>query len=155
MKILVTVGTTRFDKLIKQIASISALPHMANNFFMCQKANGLSNPETENYKEVEFIQSIENEYSHYDLVISHAGAGSIFSLLDHEKKIIIAPNLDRLDKHQSDIAKYMGEKEFAMICWYIEDLENLIINSSSFQPKKFELVRFFKNDEFIDHINNA
>lgn len=47
MKILVTVGTTRFDKLIKQIASISALPHMANNFFMCQKANGLSNPETE------------------------------------------------------------------------------------------------------------
>lgn len=37
MKILVTVGTTRFDKLIKQIASISALPHMANNFFYVPK----------------------------------------------------------------------------------------------------------------------
>ncbi len=37
MKILVTVGTTRFDKLIKQIASISALPHMANNFFCAKR----------------------------------------------------------------------------------------------------------------------
>lgn len=155
MKILVTVGTTRFDKLIKQIRAISALPDMADNFFMCQKADGLSNSETHNFKEVNFIQSIENHYSEYDLVISHAGAGSIFSLLDYEKKIIIAPNLDRLDKHQSDIARYMGDKQFALICWNVEDIERLINIACSFQPNKFELVRFFKNDEFIDLINNA
>nr|WP_232623333.1 PssE/Cps14G family polysaccharide biosynthesis glycosyltransferase [Citrobacter koseri] len=152
---MVTVGTTRYDKLIAQVASLASSPEMSEHRFLCQRSDGLSFPETDNYKEVDYIQCIEKRYPEFDLIITHAGAGSIFSLIDYGKKIIIVPNLERIDKHQADIAKYMGEHDYAIICWDMEELGLLIKKSIDFQIKPFKMVRFFKDDEFVEKINNA
>lgn len=155
MNILVTVGTTRYDKLIAQVASLASSSEMSEHVFFCQRADGLSFPETDNYKEMDYIPYIEKRYPEFDLVITHAGAGSIFSLIDNGKKIIIVPNLDRIDKHQADIAQYMGEHDYSIICWDVNKLGSLIKKAINFQIKPFKMVRFFKDDEFVEKINNA
>ena len=105
MKIFVTVGTTKFDGLIEYID---------NNFdskkyeVFFQIADGKYIPK--NFPYVRFVSNIKNFFLKCDIVITHAGAGSIYELLELNKKIIIVPNLERKDKHQLDIALFMEKK---------------------------------------------
>ena len=83
MKIFVTVGTTKFDSLIKYIDK-----NIKNENFQIemQIADGYYKPI--NYKYFSFTSDIENLYLDSDVVITHAGAGSIYHLLELRKRII-------------------------------------------------------------------
>lgn len=110
MKILVTVGTTTFDSLIEFLDN-----HLDRKYeVLFQIANGKYIPKKFRY--ITFTNEIDVIYKEYDYIITHAGAGTIYKLLDLEKKFIVVPNLDRVDGHQTDISKFLEDELYALNC---------------------------------------
>ncbi|HEQ3534789.1 TPA: glycosyltransferase [Vibrio parahaemolyticus] len=142
MKIFVTVGTTKFDTLIRAVDFSS---DTESHQYTYQIADGEYKPSSGSY--FTFTSDIEDYYNQADIVITHAGAGSIYGLLERNKTIIIVPNLDRVDKHQSDIADFMEEGGYARVCYNMEIIGEIINSVVEFQPKRFIKKDFFKQEE--------
>ncbi|MDD2698434.1 MAG: glycosyltransferase [Arcobacteraceae bacterium] len=139
MKIFVTVGTTKFDSLIKSVdENLLDLDYEVT----MQISDGNYKP-----KHFEFTNEIQKYFREADVVITHAGAGSIYELLELGKKIIIVPNFDRIDKHQSDIADYMDKNNYAKS---IYNIVNVIEALKSHNFDEFKKENFFKAQEIID-----
>ncbi|HBH7894984.1 TPA: glycosyltransferase [Vibrio vulnificus] len=148
MNVLVTVGTTSFDTLVKACDLIAEDKENVN--FLCQIGNGTYIPK--NGKYVRFTDDIESLYDQADLVICHAGAGTIYRLLELEKKVILVPNLERIDKHQSDISVYMERRGYLSVVWSINDLKNVFERQDNFNPISFRKDSFFKYNEIANFI---
>ena len=107
MKILITVGTTPFDSLIK-----AADVQLGQNHKLIFQ---ISEGEPKSGHSFKFTDDIERYYNDADLIISHGGAGTIYRVLELGKKLIIVPNLDRIDNHQLDICDFMQKNKHAAI----------------------------------------
>lgn len=147
MNIFVTVGTTKFDSLI---GAVDKVAKNDGNTYIYQIANGEYKPLFGNY--FTFTKCIDKYYSQADVVITHAGAGSIYTLLERRKKIIIVPNLDRVDKHQSDISEFMEKGQYAKVCNDLDSIEQLIKGIGSFNPNQFLKIDFFKEKEIASFL---
>jgi len=141
MKVFVTVGTTIFTDLIKKVDTIKGLEAVM------QISNDGYVPK--NYKFYDFCEDIDTYYNWADVVITHAGAGSVYQLLELDKKVIIIPNLSRVDSHQIDIANYMEEMQYALVCYDLNELEKSISNISSFDKVPYKSDPFNKSDEIM------
>lgn len=144
MKVLFTVGTTPFDSLCKYLDN--NLDKSTDITFQIAKAKY----KPVNFPFIEYTDDINKLYNESDIIISHAGAGSIYNLLEKEKIIILVPNLERIDKHQNDIAKYMNENNYAISVNSFEEIENVLKNIQNIQIRKFEKTNFFKTEEIIN-----
>lgn len=140
MKILVTVGTTSFDSMIEAADKCAA--KLDDHQFTFQIADGRYIPQYGDY--FNFSDSISDYYSQSDGIITHAGAGSTYKLLELRKKIIVVPNLDRVDKHQSDIANFLEENNYALVVWKLSNLQEILNSIDDFQPTIFEKQHFLK-----------
>lgn len=148
MKIFVTVGTTSFDKMIEKVDNFFLKESDFNVTF--QIADGKYIPVSGKY--FSYTDKIYDYYNEADVVITHAGAGTIYTLLEMEKKIIAIPNLERIDKHQKDLAKYMESNNYLMVCWDYENLPFVIGSIRDFTPSKYKKNHFFKYDEIVDFV---
>jgi len=146
MNIFVTVGTTGFDDLIRYIDLLET------EFTVIMQISNEAQYIPNNHRYFEFTDDIEQYYTAADIVVTHAGAGSIYRLLELNKRIIIVPNMSRIDSHQMDIADYMDRNKFALVCRDIHQLGDMIetINSSDIRPYVHD--SFFKCDEIISLI---
>lgn len=147
MKILVTLGTTRFDSLIKFIDE-----NISDNDYeiIMQIADGVYKPK--NFEYFTYIEDIKSYYENSDLIICHAGAGTIYQLLEMKKKLIIVPNLDRIDKHQSDISNFMNKNNYALTIENYNEIKNKIELSKNIKLDEFVKDPFFKVKEIHDFI---
>jgi len=146
MKILITVGTTPFDKLIRYCdeklnESLMITMQISNNARYIPKR----------FAYFRFANNIISYYTSADLVITHAGAGSIFTLLEMKKRIIVIPNLERDDHHQNDLANIVSSKQWGLVCWNYEDLPSLIERSIKFPLVPYERKEFF-GGQFLDEL---
>lgn len=142
--IFVTVGTTPFDELIEYIDNLEI-----EDEIILQISNEAKYiPKKKN--SFKFTKNINDYYEKADIIISHAGAGSIYNLLEKNKKIIIIPNLSRVDTHQLDITQYMQKENYAITCQNINQLDKIIKNIDSYKLKKYEKDVFFKAHEIKD-----
>ena len=73
-----------------------------------------------------------------DIVISHAGAGSIINALRNRKPLIIVPRLveygEHTNSHQRDLAKAMNERGKAIACMEMGGLEEAMKQAWKFRP---------------------
>ncbi|KAK7467034.1 N-acetylglucosaminyldiphosphodolichol N-acetylglucosaminyltransferase catalytic subunit alg13 [Stygiomarasmius scandens] len=119
MLAFVTVGSTRFDSLVNRVLSdaiLSALRDRGYTKLVVQCGNSefayahLLEPETrleQNGVSIElwkFKPSLQEEYERADLVVSHAGSGTILDVLRMKKPLIVVPNPTLLDNHQEELA---------------------------------------------------
>ena len=143
MKILVTVGTTQFNELIKYIDL-----NIKDHKIIFQIATGNYIPS--NHKYFTFSENFNLYINSCNIVITHSGAGSVYSLLEMGKKIIVVPNLERIDKHQKELASYVEKNNYAYVAWELEQINSLI---DSIETKEFEV---YKKDPFnkVSEINN-
>lgn len=147
MKFFITVGNTRFDSLFRALDSIAA---SSEHEFIGQISDGSYIPK--NFPSFTFKKDISSQIEEADAVICHAGAGSIFRLLENNKKLIVVFNTDRIDEHQRDIASFVQSELFALTCWDLTELESLIAKLASFTPKKYFKDDFHKVDKIIDYL---
>jgi beta-1,4-N-acetylglucosaminyltransferase len=144
--IFVTVGTTPFDSLIEYLDNMKT----EEEIILQISKDAKYIPKNKVY--FKFISNINEYYEKASLIITHAGAGSIYNLLEKNKKLIIVPNIERVDTHQLDITEYMKKKNYALTCLDINSLSNVIKNVNNTIFKKYEKEPFFKDKEITTFI---
>ncbi|KAG8929767.1 N-acetylglucosaminyldiphosphodolichol N-acetylglucosaminyltransferase catalytic subunit alg13 [Tulasnella sp. 417] len=122
----VTVGSTKFDALIQQVLADATLQKLRENGFtdlVIQAGNSVL-PVGWNLTAEEvrgdigglsvtvwkFKASLSDEIECADLVVSHAGSGTILDTLRAGKRLIVVPNNTLLDDHQTELAKALHER---------------------------------------------
>lgn len=131
--IFVTVGTTAFDSLIQTVDEIST---QIEEKIICQIADGKYVPKNCEY--FRFKTTLEEEFKKADLVICHGGAGTLFNLLGLHKRVISVPNLERKDKHQTDLIDTLSEDNYIISCYKLSELETKIRSSRKVSLKLYE-----------------
>ena len=148
MKIFVTVGTTSFDSLIRFVDE----KFQKNEYEVTlQISEGKYIPK--NFEYFQFSENIDFYYKNCDIVITHAGAGSIYRLLEIKKKMIIIPNIERVDKHQIEIAEFMKENGYALMCSDFNELHFAVDQIRNTELKVFQKEDFFAHFQIRNMLN--
>lgn len=61
-----------------------------------------------------YISEIDNVFASSDLIISHAGSGSILSGLRMGKDMIVVPNSKLMDNHQVELAEVLQREGYLL-----------------------------------------
>ncbi|KAF8061584.1 glycosyltransferase family 1 protein [Lyophyllum atratum] len=126
MLAFVTVGSTRFDSLVESVLSSPVLSSLrlkgytqlvvqcGNSSFELAssvKSEGSLGMEREGVaiELWKFKPTLEKEYGDADLVISHAGSGTILDVLRRGKPLIVVVNSTLLDNHQQELASALAD----------------------------------------------
>lgn len=101
MKIFVVVGTQEpFDRLIKAIDDWAVRSKHSDIFAQISNAQYVP----KGFKSTDFIspELFDQKFKEADLIVSHAGMGTIISALQHSKPIIVMPRLAIYHEHRND-----------------------------------------------------
>ncbi|KAL0947049.1 hypothetical protein HGRIS_013191 [Hohenbuehelia grisea] len=124
MRVFVTVGSTKFDSLVQAVLSPEVIGSLRNKQYtelVIQCGNSESGSETNIQAGTEtrfttdgvnivlwrFKPSLNDEFTTADLIISHAGSGTILDVLRTGKPLIVVPNPTLLDNHQEELASVL------------------------------------------------
>lgn len=142
-KILIQHGKTNIDEFLNRIQNL-----------------GIETVDFCNFKQIdENIQKSE-------IIISHAGVGTIMETLKSNKNIIVIPRLEKYkehtNNHQLDIAKEFSKKGYIRIATNYEELKKAIenIEKTKDENNKKEKREKFKsntkkfNKRLIEYIEN-
>ncbi|EAU88251.1 glycosyltransferase 28 [Coprinopsis cinerea okayama7 len=126
MRVFVTVGSTKFDALVQKVLTdevLSALKKRGYSEIVVQCGNSFfaghdSVGDVEHVVQRgsvtvtiwKFKPSLEEEYEKADLVISHAGSGTILDVLRRGKPMIVVPNPTLLHNHQQELADALADQ---------------------------------------------
>ncbi|KJP85209.1 hypothetical protein AK88_05168 [Plasmodium fragile] len=141
--LFVTVGSYKFDDLIKQIDT--------KDFHMFLRSEGFtkmsiqigegtyepkliyrhsSNGEKQFLKRVKFFRYKKDLLKYFqkaDLILSHAGAGTTFEGLRMNKKMLIVVNDKLVDNHQLEFARRLSSLNYLEVCECLEDLRPRVL----------------------------
>jgi len=137
--IFVTVGTGKFEKLVK---AADELAEKIKEKVIIQK--GKSKYEVKFAESFEFTTEFDDYVKKARVIISHGGAGTIYLLLEKGKKVIGLANLNRIDKHQEEILEQLDKQGYLLYCkdFNLEDYLNKL--------KKTKLKKYKKPGFWID-----
>ena len=147
--VFVTVGTTKFDALIQAVDTIEvadALVKQGYTALVIQKGAGRYQVQTlvplgrqhhqhSNGLQVqvfEFAPSLADYMKQADLIISHAGSGSIFEALRLGKPLVAVPNAILMDNHQAELAEHLAHLKYIIAArpdTLVHTLQHLSIDS--------------------------
>ncbi len=138
--ILVTVGTDthQFDRLLREVGRLVEEKKIKEEVVA---QTGISEYKPKNYRHSGFFS--EEEFSALlkksDIIISHAGAGSVIRSLEYGKAAIIVPRRkkygEHTDDHQMELAKEIEKEGRAIVVYDIGELESAIKKARKAKPK--------------------
>ena len=164
--VFVTVGSTKFENLINRVLDTEILKllkahsytrivlqvgngrHIDDDLFKFNEANlnfksGVEEVATFSKENVEIVayrykKSIRDDILNADLIISHAGAGSVMESLEANKKLIVVINEMLMDNHQLELAVKMNDEGYSLYttCEGLKDKIELI-NSKECRLKTY------------------
>lgn len=122
--VFVTVGTTQFDLLIETILQDKNVLKTLVDCLHIEKIilqTGTSRipsyePLPIAVEHYPYKDSIENDIQQADLVISHAGAGTILQTLEAHKPLLVVVNEKLMNNHQLEIAHEMEKQGYLYHC---------------------------------------
>jgi len=120
--ILVTVGSTRFEKLIDTVDTLefgALIQKLGYNGIHIQHGTGkapttIPSLRSDTFEVVVFSRkpSLIDEIRQSSLIIGHAGVGTIFDSLENQRDILVVPNTALMNNHQTEIAKEMVSRGY-------------------------------------------
>ena len=148
MNIFVTVGHTHYNSLFKAVnEQLSPEQHHVVN----QISDGDYLPDKHKY--FKFTQDIAAQIAQADLVITHAGAGSVFHLLEIAKPIVVVPNFERVDEHQKDLADFVSQNNYATVCNDLQQLGQCVTDAISNNFSPYQMNPFYGYQAILDLLN--
>lgn len=137
--IFVTIGTQEpFDRLIEAMDLIS----LKYGLEVVAQVSTRSKLQIKNMKRLDFISptDFENLFNEAELIIAHAGMGTIISALVKQKALIVLSREKKLMEHRSDhqiaTAKYLEELGLLNVASDIEELEIKIVDFINNRDKR-------------------
>ncbi|CAF1152977.1 unnamed protein product [Adineta steineri] len=120
----ITVGTTQFDLLIETIIHDSnVLETLINCLHIDKIILQTGNSQMPSYDNLsipiehyQYKDSIDNDIQQADIVISHAGAGTILQTLEAHKPLLVVVNEKLMNNHQLEIANEMEQQGYLYHC---------------------------------------
>jgi beta-1,4-N-acetylglucosaminyltransferase len=126
--IFVTVGTTLFEDLIEKVTTESAFHWMVSRGYrrlVIQYGKGTkpdlpstTTTTTDGLLTIEcynFKASLEADMKAADLIISHAGAGTVMECVRLGKRLVVVINTILMDNHQTELANAMGQRRHLFV----------------------------------------
>lgn len=134
--IFVTVGTDEhnFSRLVKEVDKIA--PEIGNDIVV---QLGYTQYEPRNCKSFHFtsFERIEKLNQKSNIIITHAGAGSIIKALKYGKRPIVVPRRkkynEHINDHQLDLAKKMSKEDKIILCKDPKDLNKVLTDDEDFE----------------------
>lgn len=119
--IFVVVGTQKFplDRLLRALDELAARGDWKEEILA---QTGHSSYRPKHYPAVDFLprEEFEAAVSRCDLLLTHAGIGTVMTGLRMGKPVIVFPRLARyhehVDDHQREIARSFAEMGYVMLC---------------------------------------
>ncbi|KAF9143371.1 N-acetylglucosaminyldiphosphodolichol N-acetylglucosaminyltransferase catalytic subunit alg13 [Mortierella sp. GBA39] len=149
--VLVTVGSTQFDKLVAA-ASSPSLQHLLtslgySHLTIQHGKSPISSTTTSTTDSTShesgfqvttytYKPSLREDMEQADLIISHAGSGSILEALRLNKKLVVVVNEDLMDNHQQELGDALHEQHY-LVCCTVSTLEKTL------QAKEYESLEPF------------
>ena len=134
-----------YDKIILQIGNgkhdNDELLNFEENQFNSQAGPEIRRAYREKMEIVayRYKSSIKEDINEADLVISHAGAGSVMETLEANKKLIVVINETLMNNHQLELAEKMFEEGFLLYTTCSRLAEKIeLINDKEFTLSKYE-----------------
>ena len=157
--VFVTVGTTKFESLIKTVNEENILRLLSEKgyekvIFQIGKGEFIPEEGTRFGLKVSVFRlkkSIQTYFESADLVISHAGAGSCLEALGAKKPLITVINEILMNNHQSELAEELALNGYSLCC----NTNNLYETLLSFN--KFNLKEYKPGNPklFSDYLNSV
>lgn len=130
--IFVTVGTTMFEELVGAATNDAALQWMVKHGYtklVVQYGKGrrphilrMPTSTTGNLRlDIELYDykaSLDEDMKAADLILSHAGAGTVMECLRLEKRFVVVINTRLMHNHQTELADAMGRRKHL---WVVSD----------------------------------
>lgn len=140
MRVFLSVGThsQQFNRLLREMDSLLEKKKITAEVFA---QTGNSDYAPRNYKFKKFLdeKEFEEKIVWADLVVSHAGAGTIINALRRSKKMIIVPRMKKFGEHtndhQLDLAEALEKEGKALAVLDISELGKKILQAKKFSPK--------------------
>lgn len=126
--LFVTVGSTRFDKLIEKLLSDESLNQIINlGFARLIMQVGQSDYDPKKFAQLksslslqielelyEYKSSIAEDIERADLVVGHAGAGTCLEVLRANKRLLLVVNDSLMDNHQNELADQLARDNYVV-----------------------------------------
>ena len=152
--IVVIVGSQKFqfNRLLKKIDELIEKKIIKEEVFA---QIGVSDYIPKYYEYIDYLPQVklDEKIKACDIVISHAGTGSIIGAVKQEKKVIGIPRLQKygehVDDHQIQLINEFGKLGFIEPIYDIEELEKALKKVNKTKYKKY----VSKNDAIIESIN--
>ncbi|XP_065217155.1 UDP-N-acetylglucosamine transferase subunit ALG13 homolog [Planococcus citri] len=141
--VFVTVGTTEFQNLIDTVTSpdiLQILKRKGCKNLKIQYGSGDCSPSIDD--DVIFIEcygykdSLHDDMSEADLIISHAGAGTCLEALELRKPLITVINDELMHNHQTELAEKLSDEGYSFCCT-CSSLSDVLQNSKFDNLKTF------------------
>ncbi len=153
--ILVTLGTQDkgFPRLLEAIDEAITKKEITDKVIV-QAGNTIY--QSKNMEIISFLsmEDFEKYIQECDLLITHAGVGSIMTGLKNKKKIIAVPRLkeyqEHTNDHQKQIAEEFAKKGYLLYLENMTDLGKIVKQAKSFKPQRF----VSNNENFINLIKD-
>ncbi|GJJ77010.1 beta-1,4-N-acetylglucosaminyltransferase [Entomortierella parvispora] len=132
--VFVTVGSTRFDKLIAAVSSqpiLHLLHSLGYTHVTMQHGAGpaptsaASSATAIGVDSYNYKPNLHQDMEEADLVISHAGSGSILEALRLHKKLIVVVNEELMHNHQLELGSALQEQKY-LVCCTTDQLEKAL-----------------------------
>lgn len=144
--IFVTLGTQneRFDRLLWEVDNINTNEKI---IVQSKKSYPFSNP---HIQQVHLLtrKQFQQTVAKSDLIITHAGVGSILSAVKLGKKIIACPRLSKykehVNNHQLEITRYFTNKNYILPLYEGDNLNEIILLA-----KKTKFAKYKSNSNFF------
>jgi UDP-N-acetylglucosamine transferase subunit ALG13 len=135
--IFLVVGTQEpFDRLVKSIDDWAGKTGNKDIFGQISRASYLP----ANFEYTDFIapKQFNEKFQSADIIVGHAGMGTIIQALQHYKPIIVMPRLSRFHEtrndHQFSTAKSLGRLGYVKDVYTEEELFSALNEAKSIQP---------------------
>ena len=125
--LFVTVGSTDFDALVRQMDAIAT--RLGEEITM-QIGSGRYEPVNATAL-FRYAPSLDPYMDEADLIVSHGGLGTVMEALRKGKRLVAVSNLDRYDSHQDDLLSHLSEAGHLIWCRDLASLEQDLARARS------------------------
>lgn len=138
--ILVTLGTQKqkFYRLLEAVDNLKTKEKIV------VQAGGSADYKSSKMEIFDFISydEMEKYIEKASLIITHGGTGSIIMPLQHNKKVIAAPRLEKygehINDHQVEIVNVFSDEKHILAFNDGDDLQEIYNNAKNFKPTPYK-----------------